>query len=70
MTYFFREDILYNCTVPNLKVKFTVTEIVKRIFEKETLKKKTIFGEFLHIFKIGNKEIVENIFPGKISHDL
>ena len=34
MAYFFNEDILYN-SFPILKVKFSVPEIVKRIFKKK-----------------------------------
>ena len=37
MAYFFEENILYDSTVFNIvEIKFSVTEIAKRIFLKET----------------------------------
>ena len=50
-------------------VKFSMAEIVKRSFLKETFFKITVFEYFLFIFKTTIIRIVENIFLGKISHD-
>ena len=49
-----------------LKVKFSVAEIVKWIFQKDTFKKKlTIFEYILFILKIEKSRDVKNIFPEK-----
>ena len=47
-----------------LKVKFSVAEIVERIFLI------TIFEDVILILKFGNIKLIESIFPEKISHDL
>ena len=48
---------------PILKVQFSVIKSVKAIFL-------AIFEDFSLIFKLGNSRVIENIFPGKIGHDL
>ena len=50
---------------PISKVKFSMAEIIKRIFWKETFFYEiTIFEDYLLIFKIGNR-VVEYFFPRK-----
>ena len=55
---------------PILKVQFSVIKSVDAIFQKEFFFKIAIFEDFPLIFKLGNTRVIENIFPGKIGHDL
>ena len=64
-------NILYNSTSSNFeKVKFSMAEIIERIFEKKHLNKITMFEDNLLFLKIGNGKVLESIFPKKISHYL
>ena len=55
---------------PILKVQFSVIKSVISIFQKEFFFKRAIFEYFPLIFKLRNSRVIENIFPGKIGHDL
>ena len=55
---------------PILKVQFSVIKSVEAIFQKELFFKIAIFEDFPLIFKLENSRVIENIFPGKIGHDL
>ena len=59
---FFGENILYTTLLfPILKVKFSVSEIVKNVFKKKVFEI-TIFEECLLILKTGNSRFVKNVF--------
>ena len=56
--------------LPILKAKFSGTDIVKTIFQKEKFVEKiSILEDCLLISDIGNSRVIENAFPEK-SHDL
>ena len=70
MTYFFEENILYDCTISNFKnnkiifkysffVKVSYWKIVSTISVTENL-----------ISRVGNRKAVKNIFFEKISNNL
>ena len=71
MVYFSGKIFDITLLFPNLGIKFSVAEIVERIFYNEiSFLKITIFKDFLFITKIANRRVVENIFFEHLSHDL
>ena len=67
---FFGKNTLTTLPFSILKVKFSMADIIKIIFWKETFFYEiTIFENYLLILKIGNDKVVENIFPEKMSHN-